>query len=107
MNKPYLKGLNALRFLAAAFVIISHGQQSITKLGFDKFSSLSVFNRGGDAVEFFYVLSGFLITYLLMGELDKTGTISIRSFYARRVFRIWPLYFLIVTLGFGFLGVIY
>ena len=107
MNKPYLKGLNSLRFLAAAFVIISHGQQSITKLGFDKFSDLSLFNRGGDAVEFFYVLSGFLITYLLQGELDKTGTISIRGFYARRVFRIWPLYFLIVTIGFGFLGVIY
>jgi len=107
MNKVYLKGLNSLRFLAAAFVIISHGQESITKLGFDKFSNMTLFNRGGDAVEFFYVLSGFLITYLLQGELDRTGTVSIRSFYMRRVFRIWPLYFLIVVLGFGFLGVVY
>src|SRR5258705_10300657 len=101
MNKTYLKGLNSLRFLAAAFVIISHGQQSIAKLGFDRFSGMTLFNRGGDAVEFFYVLSGFLITYLLQGELERTGTISIKGFYMRRVFRIWPLYFLIVALGFG------
>jgi len=107
MNKVYLKGLNSLRFFAAAFVIISHGQQSITKLGFSMFSNLAFFNRGGDAVEFFYVLSGFLITYLLLGELDRTGTISIRSFYARRIFRIWPLYFMVVTIGFAFLGVVY
>ncbi len=107
MNKVYLKGLNSLRFLAAAFVIISHGQQSISKLGFEKCADWTLFNRGGDAVEFFYVLSGFLITYLLRGELGRTGTISIRSFYMRRVFRIWPLYFLIVAIGFGFLGVVY
>lgn len=107
MNKVYLKGLNPLRFFAAAFVIISHGQQSISKLGFEKFSEWPLFNRGGDAVEFFYVLSGFLITYLLHGELDRTGTISIRGFYMRRVFRIWPLYFLIVAIGFGFMGVVY
>lgn len=107
MNKAYLKGLNSLRFLAAAFVIISHGQQSITKLGFPAYAGMTLFNRGGDAVEFFYVLSGFLITYLLRGELGRTGTISIRGFYMRRVFRIWPLYFLIVAIGFGFLGVVY
>jgi peptidoglycan/LPS O-acetylase OafA/YrhL len=107
MNKTYLKGLNSLRFFAAAFVIISHGQQSVSKLGFARFSDMTLFNRGGDAVEFFYVLSGFLITYLLQGELSQTGTVSIRSFYMRRVYRIWPLYFLIVALGFGFLSVIY
>jgi peptidoglycan/LPS O-acetylase OafA/YrhL len=107
MNKTYLKGLTPLRFLAAAFVIISHGQQSVTKLGIDMFANIVPFRRGDDAVEFFYILSGFLITYLLQKELDRTGTVSIRSFYMRRVFRIWPLYFLIAIIGFGLLGVVY
>lgn len=107
MNHTYLKGLNALRFFAAFFVIIQHGQISIDKLGFEKFANLALFNRGGDAVEFFYVLSGFLITFLLQQEIARTKNVSIRKFYLRRVFRIWPLYFLIVIIGFIFLGVIY
>ncbi|HEY3871384.1 MAG TPA: acyltransferase [Actinocrinis sp.] len=41
-------------------------------------------------VELFFVLSGFLITSLLIEELDRTGRISVRSFYARRARRILP-----------------
>jgi len=107
MSNVYLKGLNTLRFFAAFFVIISHGAISLDKLSNAGISNMPVFNRGGDAVEFFYVLSGFLITYLLLGEISKTGTISIRKFYLRRVFRIWPLYFLVVAFGFLFLGLVY
>lgn len=51
-------------------------------------------------VYFFFVLSGFLITYLLCIEKSTTGTLSIRSFYVRRILRIWPLYYLLVILGF-------
>lgn len=102
-----MKGLNSLRFFAAFFVIIQHGQISIDKIGFERFAHTTVFNRGGDAVEFFYVLSGFLITYLLQREIARSGTISIKKFYLRRVFRIWPLYFLMVIIGCTFLGVLY
>ncbi len=55
---------------------------------------------GGEAVQCFFVLSGFLITYLLLQERTKTGQISIRQFYWKRVLRIWPLYFTITLLGF-------
>jgi peptidoglycan/LPS O-acetylase OafA/YrhL len=103
----YLKGLNSLRFFAAFFVIIQHGQISISKMGFERFSAATVFNKGADAVEFFYVLSGFLITYLLQLEIARSGTISIKKFYLRRMFRIWPLYFLLVAVGFIFLGLLY
>lgn len=51
-------------------------------------------------VIFFFVLSGFLITYLLFTERDVTGSISVRKFYIRRFLRIWPLYYLIVLIGF-------
>ncbi|MDR3717117.1 MAG: acyltransferase [Puia sp.] len=107
MSRTYLKGLNTLRFFAAFFVIISHGQISLYKMGLPDYINLPVFNRGSDAVEFFFTLSGFLITYLLQAEIRQSGTVSIRAFYWRRVFRIWPLYFLIVFIGFLLLGWLY
>ncbi len=50
-------------------------------------------------VNFFFCLSSFLITFLLLKEYDKTGTISIKGFYIRRMLRIWPLYYLIIIGG--------
>jgi peptidoglycan/LPS O-acetylase OafA/YrhL len=48
---------------------------------------------GNFGVPVFFLLSAFLITELLMREDDRIGTIHVRSFYARRILRIWPLYF--------------
>ena len=59
-----------------------------------------IIELGGLGVIFFFVLSGFLITYLLLKEKEQTGTVNVKKFYARRVLRIWPLYFFIVLLGF-------
>ena len=57
--------------------------------------------RPGDiGVNFFFVLSGFLITFLLLSERQFTGRIAIAAFYMRRVLRIWPLYFVVVLIGF-------
>jgi peptidoglycan/LPS O-acetylase OafA/YrhL len=47
-------------------------------------------------VVLFFAISGFLITYLLLSEKWSLGAISIKGFYARRILRIWPLYFLVV-----------
>jgi len=108
MKVNYLKGLDPLRFLAALFVIISHGAISLNKLGVNShLVTLEVFNKGGAAVEFFFTLSGFLITYLLIKEFESSGNISIKQFYKRRILRIWPLYFIVIILGFSFLGFIY
>lgn len=107
MRSKYLPGLNALRFFAAFFVVISHANISLYKLGVEPSRQLAFLNRGGDAVDFFFVLSGFLITYLLIDEINRSGSVSIKQFYLRRVFRIWPLYFLIVTIGFLLLGYVY
>jgi len=51
-------------------------------------------------VVFFFVLSGFLITYLLLAEKQLTKTVGVGAFYMRRILRIWPLYFFIFILGF-------
>jgi peptidoglycan/LPS O-acetylase OafA/YrhL len=48
---------------------------------------------GNLGVEIFFVLSGFLITTLLLRELAKTGTVSLRGFYRRRARRILPAFY--------------
>jgi peptidoglycan/LPS O-acetylase OafA/YrhL len=50
----------------------------------------------GLAVTIFFVLSGYLITYLLLLEKEKFGTVDLKMFYVRRILRIWPLYFFVL-----------
>jgi peptidoglycan/LPS O-acetylase OafA/YrhL len=55
-----------------------------------------VFNGGVYGVDLFFCLSSYLITTLLIKEHGLTGTIDVRSFYVRRILRIWPLYFTVL-----------
>jgi peptidoglycan/LPS O-acetylase OafA/YrhL len=48
---------------------------------------------GNLGVRVFFVISGFIITALLLGELRRTGSVSLKSFYRRRIFRILPAYY--------------
>ncbi|ANI88759.1 hypothetical protein A9P82_05335 [Arachidicoccus ginsenosidimutans] len=98
-NISFFKGLNALRFFAAYLVVMHHAETIRRKNGIANFEWFSVFRNGTNAVNFFFVLSGFLITYLLLKEHKRTGSISIRNFYIKRILRIWPLYFLLVIAG--------
>jgi peptidoglycan/LPS O-acetylase OafA/YrhL len=59
-----------------------------------------VFGNGNLGVNFFFVLSGFLITYLLLAEKERYGRINIPHFYIRRILRIWPLFYFCVFFGF-------
>lgn len=93
------QGLNSLRFIAAFLVVMHHSETIKRKNGIANFEWLGLFRSGGNAVTFFFVLSGFLITYLLLKESGKTGTIKVKNFYLKRVLRIWPLYFLLVFIG--------
>jgi len=51
-------------------------------------------------VNFFFVLNGFLITYLLIEEKKLNGQIDVKKFWLRRALRIWPMFYFCV--GFGF-----
>lgn len=95
----YFSGLNGLRFFAAFLVIITHSESIRAKLGFFNISQWSISRNGGLAVQFFFVLSGFLISYLLFQEFRTTNSVNIKHFYWRRVLRIWPLYYLIAFVG--------
>lgn len=58
------------------------------------------FLGGSTGVQIFFVLSGFLISYLLITEIQLTGRVNILQFYLRRVLRIWPLYYATVIFAF-------
>ena len=100
-SKIYFPGLNGLRFYAALAVIITHIELMKGKLGFINIWNEPIIHQlGVKGVSFFFVLSGFLITYLLLIERQNTNRISLKDFYLRRILRIWPLYFFILILGF-------
>ncbi len=99
-ERVYFPNLNGLRFIAAFLVIIHHVEQIKSLYGLDNhWKSRFVQIIGEQGVVLFFVLSGFLITYLMLEEENRTGTIKVRDFYLRRIFRIWPLYFFIVILS--------
>ena len=99
MKRIYFPNLNGLRFLAVFIVFQGHVVQIAGILGLESKMSFP-FPASIIGVFLFFVLSGFLITYLLLAEGKETNTISVRDFYLRRIFRIWPLYYLIIALGF-------
>ncbi len=94
----YLPNLNGVRCIAAFMVILSHIELNKSYFGIgNTFHNVKVFGKLG--VTLFFVLSGFLITYLLLHEKERYGKIKISFFYFRRILRIWPLYYFIVLLS--------
>jgi peptidoglycan/LPS O-acetylase OafA/YrhL len=79
LSQRELPSLNGIRAIAALMVVLGH-------------SGIASSN-GGTGVLIFFVLSGFLITWLLLKEYEKSGTISLRKFYSRRALRIFPAFY--------------
>lgn len=98
-NINYFKSLNTLRFIAAYFVLIHHSESMKAKNGIARICTLSFFENGSLAVNFFFVLSGFLITYFLLKEKKRTKNVEVRKFYLKRILRIYPLYYLLIVFG--------
>src|SRR5882757_825306 len=73
----WLAGLDGLRALAVTAVVVFHFAPTVLPGGFL-------------GVDLFFVISGYLITRMLLAEIDATGRLSIRDFYARRIRRLLP-----------------
>lgn len=93
----HFKGLNALRFIAAFLIIFYHSTLPFQNSLPDALKML--LHNLPLGVDFFFLISGFLIVYLLMAEKEAYNTISLKKFYLRRVLRIFPLYYLIVAIA--------
>jgi len=99
MLKRSFKNLDGLRLIAAVFVIVGHSQSILFEA--KKISPYApYFNKlASFGVDFFFVLSGFLISYMLFVEIENTGKINIKNFLIRRSLRLWPLYFTVGILS--------
>jgi peptidoglycan/LPS O-acetylase OafA/YrhL len=102
----YHPELDILRFFAFLIVFFHHAFPHYpafwTKLGLPLFLArvlAGIGATGAFGVSLFFVLSSYLITELLLREKDLLGTLDIRSFYIRRILRIWPLYFAFLALA--------
>lgn len=83
--------LDGLRGVAVSLVVLSHVQSLLPDGRFPlALSPLNLIASGPLGVLIFFVLSGYLITTLLLAEQERTGTIGIGAFYARRAVRIFP-----------------
>jgi peptidoglycan/LPS O-acetylase OafA/YrhL len=100
-NKRYFPNLNGVRCIAALLVVFHHLEQAKHAFGIANIYEVPIIQHAGRlGVGLFFVLSGFLITYLLLDERGRFGNVDTRKFYLRRIFRIWPIYFLIIGLSF-------
>ena len=102
----YHPELDVLRFFAFLMVFchhaLPHDPMFWTSIGLPAFLAqfiAGVGATGAFGVSVFFVLSSYLITELLLREKDLMGTLDVRSFYIRRILRIWPLYFAFLGLA--------
>jgi peptidoglycan/LPS O-acetylase OafA/YrhL len=82
-----ISGLDAARVLAVILVLLDHFRF------FEHFFGAAHPGTGSLGVMIFFVLSGFLITSMLLKEYRQTGNISLANFYRRRAYRIFPNFY--------------
>lgn len=90
-----IKNIQYLRFLAAALVVFAHSNLQIYGVG------PQLTNLGGFGVDIFFVVSGFIMPYIIFGGLYREGVsakMGAAGFLWRRITRIWPMYFLTIVM---------
>lgn len=97
--------LNGLRFIGALMILFFHCFTLNREIWGDFYNEAwfqkigIVLSRGHLGVVLFFLISGFLITYLLLSEQSK-GRFNLYKYLIRRFLRVWPLYFVVILFGF-------
>ena len=95
MKISYRPDIDGLRAIAVISVIFYHADNSI--------NNLKILSGGFVGVDIFFVISGFLITSIILKELNNTGSFSFKDFYKRRIKRIIPVLLLVFVTTFPFI----
>lgn len=95
-NSDTIPSLYGLRALSIALVILSHVFLHARPHDGTSRVLLALAGNGTIGVSIFFVISGFIITLLLLRERERSGRISLSEFYVRRIFRILPAFLLYV-----------
>ena len=90
----YRPDIEGLRAVAVLIVVLFHAQ-------------VPGFEGGFVGVDVFFVLSGFLITWLLVNEAEQTGRVDLRTFYARRARRLLPAMALVLLVTLAATAILY
>ncbi len=99
LNKRYFPSLDGWRAVAILIVLLDHLRYNqLPGTIYSKISHSLIYGHLG--VRIFFVLSGFLITILIIKEFQKSGTINSKRFYIKRILRIFPaLYLYLIVLA--------
>ena len=101
----YFKELNSLRFIGFIGIFFGHVffSNSPEIINYKLYATLFSYGKilGFISIDSFFVLSSFLITWKALEEIKLTSNFQFKNFLIRRSLRIWPLYFLIVFVGFS------
>ena len=99
LDKTYLPSLDGWRAIAIIFVILGHAKLTVSPSSlYYYFAETFIYAELG--VRIFFVLSGFLITTLLIKEHIRFGKINIKNFFIKRVLRIFPVLYLYMLIVF-------
>lgn len=103
-SRVFFPNLDGLRTIAFSIVFLQHGlSPSLNLLSYKGTfwePLIAMLTNGANGVSIFFVLSGFLITYLILAEIELTGKLNVLYFYVRRTLRIWPLYYAVILFAF-------
>jgi peptidoglycan/LPS O-acetylase OafA/YrhL len=96
-TKLYFPQLDSVRGMSFIAIFLFHSLRISFNAGtFPEY----IFNRLPLAIDVFFILSSFLLTYLALNEYKKRGDFSFKNYFTRRILRIWPLYYFILIIAF-------
>ena len=103
-DRRFFRNLDALRFIAFLFIFLTHALQTDSEIvgqsAIQNWLDEGILVLAKIGFSFAFVLSGFLNTWVILEEKKNTGNFKPWKYYVRRALRIWPVYFLVLFVGF-------